>query len=136
MPECAGMTIGDATWRRRAQYASPFYGDVEACAAALKKAVRSLVQRGYPLRLAEFHRPSDFHPWLIDRLNLFAIGLSSLHREDPLAYRAIMTYELRAGSRWPKNGQWCAGLGCSMQEAKDAAWRGWRRLAEWICEDD
>ncbi|KPJ51429.1 MAG: hypothetical protein AMJ38_00570 [Dehalococcoidia bacterium DG_22] len=102
------------------------HGELEAYAEALRSQVRSLVQRGYPLRLCPWHRPNDLAPWLIDRLEVFACALHKLQQDDPLAYHAIRYYDLR---RWPNNGQWCRRLGCSYQEARDAAWRGWLAMA-------
>lgn len=128
------MILGDERWRERAGERSPFYGNVKAYAAALKKAARVLVQRGGPLRLAQYHFPAELTPTMVSRLEL-ASALGRLERDDRLAYRAITHYELN-GSRWPRNAQCCAALGCSMEDARRAAWRGWCRMAAWICQDE
>jgi hypothetical protein len=129
------LIIGSERWRRRAAFASPFYPDVQAYAAALKKAAQVLVQRGIPLRLCPYDAPSDFTDWLLNRLEFFAFALAKLERKDPLAHAAIVRYELHETGRWPRNGQWCAPLGCSMEDARKAAWRGWCRMAAWVSSD-
>jgi hypothetical protein len=129
------LIIGSERWRRRAAFASPFYPDVQAYAAALKKAAQVLVQRGIPLRLCPYDAPSDFTDWLLNRLEFFAFALAKLERKDPLAHAAIVRYELRAGARWPRNGQWCRALGCPMSEAREAAWRGWMAMTDWVSSD-
>jgi hypothetical protein len=132
------MPVGDPAWREQAEYRSPFkapfFERCEAYADALRAAARSLVQRGYPLRLAAWDFPSSLTPTMVSRLE-FASALTRLEREMPLAHAAILRYELRIGARWPRNGQWCRALGCPMADAKEAAWQGWLAMTAWICYD-
>jgi hypothetical protein len=132
------VPVGDAAWREAAEYRSPFkapfFERIEAYADALRAAARSLVQRGYPLRLAAWDFPSTLTPTMVTRLE-FASALARLEREMPLSHAAITRYELRIGARWPRNGEWSRALGCPMQEAKDAAWQGWLAMTNWICDN-
>jgi hypothetical protein len=132
------VPVGDAAWRERAEYRSPFkapfFERTEAYADMLKAAARSLVQRGYPLRLAQFDFPSTLTPTMVSRLE-FASALARLEREMPLAHAAIIRYELRIGARWPRNVEWCRALGCPMSEAREAAWHGWLAITDWICDN-
>lgn len=137
MVGCAGpdMPIGDRAWRRWARSNRPLHGELEAYAEALKGAVCSLVQQGYPLRLAAYDFPQTLTPLMVSRLE-FASAFSRLEREMPLSYAAIKHYELRMGAHWPTNGGWCRKLGCSLEEGREAAWRGWRAMAWWCYSNE
>jgi len=125
------MAIGDRAWCDRAVVASaPFYTTPEASANALRGAARLLVERGHPPRLCERHSPQELSPWMIDRLIFFAVALGRLEQDDPLAAAAIQRYDL--DDSWPRGGRWCRALACSFEDARNAAWRGWMKMAGWI----
>jgi hypothetical protein len=127
------MAIGDPAWCIRAALASPpFYSDRDARALALKLSARRLYERGYPLRLSDAFNPPELSSWMTDRLEFFAHALGRLERTDPLAYEAIVRYDLPA--TWPRGGRWCRALACSFEEAQQAAWRGWTAMAEWVSD--
>ena len=128
------MAIGDRAWRDRAEAASAaFYTTPEALAKALRDAARILVKRGEPFKLCQRHSPADLSPWMVDRLEVFAVALGRLEQEDPLAYATIQRYDLP--DAWPRTARWCQPLACSFDEAREAAWRGWVKMAAVICEN-
>ena len=125
------MAIGDRAWCDRAVAASaPFYTTPEASADALREAARLLVKRGYPIRFCERHSPQELSPWMVDRLTFFAVALGRLELDDPLAAAAIQRYALDAN--WPRFARWCHPLACSFEDARNAAWRGWMKMAGWV----
>ena len=128
------MAIGDRAWRDRAEAASAaFYTTPEALAKALRDAARILVKRGEPFRLCERSHAPDLSPWMVDRLEVFAVALGRLAHDDPLAHAAIERYDLPG--TWPRSARWCRPLACSFDEAREVAWRGWIKMASVICEN-